>query len=359
MAECHEGFSVLNVEEEQKEIDKLIASLLEYKPVAKDYASSQKNSPQPKSTPVAASKSTRGRGRPTTRARPPVSVHSPAVDSLSLEPQCLPSMELLITCMEKLNSQNKVLINKVKELESRVLKPCSRDPIDLEHNLASSVTDSTAQLPTEPSAILKSVVEKVDKIEDNINSKLLICRGPTVSRKIASTTENSTTDFGKLKAELCADICGSEITKISVGSFGISLFGKNRDALKIDCSNISVKKHLLNQVRQRKPEGIYLVDFLSPYKRRIHNKLVALKKEKPSVIRAVYIRRGVIFGKVDEDTVRFDSLEDVENIGVQISNQGNSIGSPRPSLIGSQRENSAPDIVSSPAPPFEENGNSE
>ena len=354
MAGSQEGFSVLNLEEEQREKDKLIACLLEYKPATKEKPSSQKNSPKLQSTPVAATKSNRGRPP---RNKQPVSSQSPSVIVSSSE-QCNPSMELLISCIEKLNTQNKVLIDKVKELDAKVHKECSTVAIDQEQITRTSVNESTPQPPPETSAVLKSMSEKVDKIEESINSKLLICRGPMVSRKIASLTENSITDFGKLKAELCTDICGSEITKISVGSFGINLFGKDRSAVKIDCNNISVKKHLLQQARLRKPEGIYLTDFLSPYKRRIHNRLVVLKKEKPSLVKAVYVRGGVIYGKVGQETVKFESLEDVEKIDTVISASENTAESPRNSVSGSRGEEFTSGAASlTPLPPLE-NGDS-
>ena len=67
----------------------------------------------------------------------------------------------------------------------------------------------------------------------------------------------------KIKAELCVEICGSEISKISIGSVGVRLFGKERKTLKRQCNNSNVKKHLLDQVRSRKPRGIYLIEYLS------------------------------------------------------------------------------------------------
>ena len=176
-----------------------------------------------------------------------------------------------------------------------------------------------------------------------------------------------------MKAELCADICGREITKISVGSFGISLLGKNRDMLKVDC-NISIKKHLLNQAREKKPKGIYLVEFLSPYKRKIHNKLVTLRKENPSRLKAVYIRGGVIYGKVGQDTLKFESLVDVDNIDLDIPDHTElprSTRSPVPDVHAEVRipnstpPSPAPDVHAEvripnstpPSPALENNGN--
>ena len=117
--------------------------------------------------------------------------------------------------------------------------------------------------PSAPTALLNTVVERVEKIENNINSHLLLCRGPSVASKIASSTVNGTPDLAKLKAELCMEICGQSVTGISVVSLGLSLFGKNRNVLKIECSNVNVRNFILKQARSRKPKGIYVVEFLS------------------------------------------------------------------------------------------------
>ena len=96
-------------------------------------------------------------------------------------------------------------------------------------------------------------------------------------------------------------------------------FGKNRASLKIECNNISVKRHLLEQVKIKKPRGIYVVEYLSPDKRKIYNSLFNLKKRYPSVIKFVYIRGGVIFGKIGEGTLKFESMLDVQAINLQRS----------------------------------------
>ena len=353
MAGSHIGTSVLNIEEEQKEIDELISSLLEYKPATKNSSAT----PQLRTTPITANRSAKSRGRPP-KLKPPVSARSPSVSETSIGPQELPSIGLLITCIEKINNQNKVLLDLVKELDSKVQNQSTIKPMDSVDVAANSeVTDSATPQSSVSSEVLRTVVEKVDKIEESINSRILICRGPEVSKKIASSTENSAIDFGKLKAQLCVAVCGSEITKIGVESFGISVFGKNRNSLKIDCNNISIKNFLLKQIRSRKPKGIYLIEFLSPEKRKIHNKLVTLKKENPSIIKAVYVRGGVIYGKVNQDTVKFESLEDVRNIAIETSVPENLERDPHPSTP----EDCTPD--SDPQPPSslnqEENGNSE
>ena len=169
------------------------------------------------------------------------------------------------------------------------------------------------------SSILSSVVERVERIEDNLSSRLLICRGPSVSELISSLTESGIRDLEKVKGQLCMKICGADITKISVQSIGVSIFGKNRAFLKIECNNISVKRHLLEQVKIKKPRGIYVVEYLAPDKRKIYNSLFNLKKRYPAVIKFIYIRSGVIFGKIGEGTLKFESMLDIQAINLQRS----------------------------------------
>ena len=114
-------------------------------------------------------------------------------------------------------------------------------------------------------------------------------------------------------------ICWADITKISVQSIGVSIFGKNRASLKIECNNISVKRHLLEQVKIKKPRGIYVVEYLAPDKRKIYNSLFNLKKRYPAVIKFIYIRGGVIFGKIGEGTLKFESMLDIQAINLQRS----------------------------------------
>ena len=302
----------INIEEEQKEIDRLVKLLLEFKPRKKISCGlqTQRNSPGKLQTPKAAPSTSKGRGpgRPPKNKGLTTSSSSPTVYDSSADSTDLPSFELLIDCIEKLNNQNKVLLNKVSELDSRIQ----------ENSTTGQTSDPENSSPTEPNIAsscnlnFKSVAEKVEKIENNLNSRLLICRGPTVTRKIASHTEGSYTKLEKIKAELCMDICGADIAKISVDSFDVSLFGKNRDSLKFECNNPGVKKFFLNKAREKKPIGIYLVEFLSGDRRKIHNSLVSLRKENPSIIKAVYVRGGSIYGKIGEETLKFECLKDVE-----------------------------------------------
>ena len=143
------------------------------------------------------------------------------------------------------------------------------------------------------------MVKRVEKIEENINSHLILCRGPSVIDKIATSTVNGVIDLEKVKAEICAEVCGETVSKISVSSLDLSIYGKSKKNLKIECASVTVRNHLLEQARKRKPEGIYLAEFLSPEKLKLHHRVNDLKREFPREVRAVYIRRGDIFCKTE------------------------------------------------------------
>ena len=167
----------------------------------------------------------------------------------------------------------------------------------------------------------------MEKIENNINSHLLLCRGPAVATKIADSTRNGVIDLEKIKAEICADVCGETVSKISVSALGISIYGKSRKLLKIECASISVRSHLLEQARRRKPTGIYLAEFLSPDKIKLYHRLLELRREFPGKVRAVYIRKGDIFCKTEPegDVIRVDKGVCIDDLRRQFADRRESV----------------------------------
>ena len=91
---------------------------------------------------------------------------------------------------------------------------------------------------------------------------------------------------------------------------------KNKNFLKIECTSVNVINHFLEQARKRKPAGIYLAEFLSPEKLKLHRQVNKLKREFPNSIRAVYIRRGDIFCKSepDGDVIHITKDEDIDDL---------------------------------------------
>ena len=312
MAGSHLNSLDFDVEKEQRDIEQLIQSLIQFKP-------SEKTNKDISSTPKSV--------RPKTRGRPPFktasTAESPSVSSSPTDGVPLSSLrDLFVECLTKINNQNKFLVNKVTELESVVL--------DQNHKIEELKTAATTydslitqcknqDVPPLPSpshsqSVLSRVVERVDKIENNINSHKLLCRGPTVSSKLMSVLKDGAPNVEQIKADLCTEIFDQNVSKISVDSFDVSLYGRNSNLLKIECRSTGITDYIIEQARLRKPKGIYIVDFLSSEKLQIYQRLNNLRKRFPDQITALYTRRGDIFGKVgpEKKIVRFSSLVDVE-----------------------------------------------
>ena len=317
MSGSHVSLPALDIEREQQVIDSLITSLQQYKPTrrsSRDLNSAASAATTPKSAPLKA-----GRGRPPKNKEVPSSPVVPVGDAL-----CENSLELVIECLNKLNSQNQKLFNLVTELDSKVQEQ-NKTIETLNTKIASCVekipspSDDASPPPT--NELFSTVVKRVNKIEENINSHLLLCRGPAVIKKITDSKVNGVVDLDKVKAEICAEVCGETVSRISVLALGVSIYGKNKNLLKIECASVNVRDHLLEQARKRKPAGIYLAEFLSPEKLKLHRRVNELKREFPGNIRAVYIRRGDIFCKSepDGDVIRITEDENIDDLRRQFA----------------------------------------
>ena len=316
MSGSHVSLPALDIERGQKVIDSLITSLQQYKPTRKNTRDLKSAaSTTPKSAPTKA-----GRGRPPRNKEVPSSPVVLAGDDLSEN-----SLELVIECLNKLNSQNQKLFNFVTELDSKVQEQ-NKTIGTLHTKIAScaekspSPSDSSSSPPV--NELFSTVVKKVNKIEENINSHLLLCRGPAVINKIADSKVNGVGDLDKVKAEVCAEVCGETVSRISVLALGVSIYEK-KNLLKIECASMNVRNHLLEQARKRKPAGIYLAEFLSPEKLKLHQRVNELKREFLNGIRAVYIRKGDIFCKSepDGDVTRIAKDEHINDLRRQFADR--------------------------------------
>ena len=319
-----------DVEKEQRDIEQLIQSLIQFKPPEK----ANKDIPlTPKSV------------RPKARGRPPLktasTAESPSLSSAPADGVPLSSLrDIFVECLTKINNQNKFLVNKVTELESVVFDQ-NRKIEELKTattNCDSLITQCKNQdvppllSPSPSQSVLSRVVERVDKIENNINSHMLLCRGPTVSSKLTTILENGLPNVDQIKADLCTEIFEQNVSKISVDSFDVSLYGRNRNLLKIECRSTGIRDYIIEQARLRKPKGIYIVDFLSSEKLQIYQRLNNLRKRFPDQITALFTRRGDIFGKVgpEKKIVKFSSLVDVQALPLRDATEATLVPPPPP-----------------------------
>ena len=171
--------------------------------------------------------------------------------------------------------------------------------------------------------LFSAVVKRVNKIEGNIKSHFLLCHGPAVTNKITDSKVYGVAETDKIRAEICAEVCGETVSRISVLALGISIYGKNKNIMKIEWTSVNVRNHQLEQARKRKPAGIYLAEFLSPEKLKLHQRVNELKREFPNSIRAVYVRRGDIFCKSepDSDVIRITKDEIIDDLRCQFADR--------------------------------------
>ena len=91
---------------------------------------------------------------------------------------------------------------------------------------------------------------------------------------------------------------------------------KTKKCVKINCQNPVSKLHLLKQARIRKPEGLFVSEFLTAAKLKVFHNLRALKKQHPQKIKSVFTRGGNILYTLQNSNQVYQasSLNDLTNI---------------------------------------------
>ena len=265
MEGCHVGTTLEDIQREQNNIDKFIESLLASDPTTllcetqREATNSQiGNSPLP---------AKRGRGRPPKVAKPsPRSSLSPAQWPVTGKP----SLDSLFECILKLNTQNRNLMQYVHSLSDSVNnKKCNCEQTI--ENPSSTRSETSDEVKLE-------ISERLEKIEQSINSNILVCSGPNVPELIQEVKTESSVNFDRLKGNLCTAICGEDVTEIDIKNLKVSIFGREKKSLKIECANSSSKLHIIKQARRKRPRGIYVSEFLSKPKLQTLKNLRNLKK---------------------------------------------------------------------------------
>ena len=169
MSGSHVSLPALDIEREQQEINSLIAALQQYKPASR-------NNKEPNSTNSATLTPKTGPPR-TGRGRPPKKdVPSSPVVPVG-ESLCPTSVELIIECLNKLNAQNQKLSNQVHELHSIVIeqnKTIESLNSKIDSRPETDQSPSSVVSPDSGNEIFDTVVKRVEKIEQNLHSHLLI-----------------------------------------------------------------------------------------------------------------------------------------------------------------------------------------
>ena len=176
------NFTLDDLKSEQVDIDKLVDSLLSQNcgninstvPLSPANLSQQRRkSSEIAATPMPVSVK-RGPGRPKS-IKSTVAEHIQPKSPSPLKEDS--SLSAIIECINKINVQNKTLLNIVKSVVSKA-------------DCASAPNKSTTTLVLEPSeapatsGVLTNVNTRLDKLEQNINQNVLICRGQAVENLI-------------------------------------------------------------------------------------------------------------------------------------------------------------------------------
>ena len=211
----------------------------------------------------------------------------------------------MIQCLNKINVQNRRLLKFAEEISENVISAQS----------ATLEPSGTTAAP-EQHSFLDGVNDRIEKIEQNINSNTLICRGSVVENLVKESTTGNSPNLERLKGEICRSVCGDEVTGIDVANMRLSIFGRESKCIKINCGNPTSKLHLIKKARTRKPEGIFVSEFLTTSKLKIFQNLRRLKKLHPDRINAVFTRGGNILYTLQNNNRVFQatSLGDLTDV---------------------------------------------
>ena len=309
----HVEVTLESIREEQLSIDRLINALLESSIAAPD-GDLQRNShvngsrSPALSTPLVKTRKTANSNK-SQGQQPSISTST----SSPLSTNKKHSYESVVNCLNKLNDQNKRLFSFVENIAKNV------ESIKQENSSETRPIEESTQAPPTQNAAIESVSVRLERIEQNLNSNILVCRGPTVSNLIAEATTGTSTNLLSLKGEICKAICGNDLVNIDIANLRVGLFGREKKSLKIDCSNPSTRIRLLKQAKSRRPAGLFLAEFLTPTKNSVFYNLRQLKKQHPDKFRSVFTRGGNIYYRLSESDrlYQVSSLSDLEKINLQ------------------------------------------
>ena len=218
------------------------------------------------------------------------------------------SLDTVVECLNKINDQNKQLLNFVEVLADKV-----KINTDTENT---TVTQGENSSPTEENSVLEGVNNRLEKIEQSLNSNTLICRGPTVERLVNDSATGDFANLEGLKGKVCEAVCGDDVTSINVRDLQVSLYGRDKKSIRLSCTNPASKIQLLRQARRKKPNGLYINEFLTSNKLKIYRNLRQLKALHPNKIKTVFTRNGNVFYTTSESNqaVHVAVLTDLNNI---------------------------------------------
>ena len=181
---------------------------------------------------------------------------------------------------------------------------------------ANEESQTAGHIQKDQDLINVGISDRLEKIEQNLNSNVLICRGPGIAELIDRTKIGSSVNYEGLKGNLCRAICGDDVTEIDIRNLQVSLFGREKKSVKIDCGNSLSKLHIVRQAKRKKPLQIYVSEFLTKSKLSVFQNLRNLKRLHPEKISSVYTKEGNIFYRLQgaDRAILVKSVQEIENI---------------------------------------------
>ena len=210
---------------------------------------------------------------------------------------------LLLDYLTKVNKFNKILLNKINDLnveydevliklEIKTADDSTKDESSRQHHLPSAGTrNETQSIDDQRSSNL--IQAKFEEIEQNRYSNVIVCSGDEVN-EIVTKTNNNDCKRGIMSkiSEIVPGVTSSDITSVIP-------VGKERKCLKLICTDTHVKNTILREARIKKLPNIFYGEFLTSLRNNLYYQLKTLKRKFPVKIRLVYTRNGKIYYKLN------------------------------------------------------------
>ena len=231
---------------------------------------------------------------------------------------------VLIDYMSKINSFNKKILRNLESLHSKyselVDKIENRSTSSAVHSQTINIESSIVPLPNDTKLNrvnrVSDLESKIDTLEQRINSKFILCSGESVTELVTNNdVNNHKPNLVNIVKSILPEVNDRDFTRIY-------RFGKDRKVLKVECTNISIKNRILIEARKKKLNNIYVSEFLTSNRNKIHYRLRLLKKRFPTKLSAVYIRNGSVFYKLSSNNnyTAVNRLIDVDELEASFVN---------------------------------------